>query len=248
MSKTIIITGGSRGIGAATAELAGKRGWSVAINFIENQTAAESTALKVEQAGGKAIIVRGDVAKEDDVSQLFERTEQSFGTIDGVVNNAGILRPAMPFAEMSLTRIREIVDVNLIAAYLVARETVRRLATSRGGKGGALVNVSSIAARLGAPNAAVDYAGAKAGVEGMTLGLAKEVTADGIRVNAIRPGTIDTEIHKNWGIPNWVPKIAASIPAGRAGTPLEAGEAIIWLLSDASSYVSGAILDVSGGR
>jgi len=248
MSKTIIITGGSRGIGAATARLAGKRGWSVSINFVEDEVAAGSTARAVEQGGGKAIVVRGNIASEDDVVRLFDETEQALGAIDGVVNNAGILRPAMPFAEMSLARIREIVDVNVIGAYLVGREAARRMATGRGGKGGALVNVSSIAARLGAPNIGVDYAGAKAAVEAMTLGLSKELAPEGVRVNAIRPGTIDTEIHESWGVPNWVRDIAPTIPAGRAGTAEEAGEAIMWLLSDASSYVSGAILDVTGGR
>jgi NAD(P)-dependent dehydrogenase (short-subunit alcohol dehydrogenase family) len=248
VSKTIIITGGSRGIGAATARLAGERGWAVSVNFVEDEAAAKNTAREVEKAGGKAIAVRGNVAREDDVLGLFDETERAFGAIDGVVNNAAILRPAMRLAEMSLERMRELVGVNVIGAYLVAREAARRMATSRGGRGGVLVNLSSIAARLGGANMGVDYAGTKGAVEVMTRGLATELAPEGIRVNAIRPGTIDTDIHENWGVANWVRDIGPTIPAGRAGTASEAGEAIIWLLSDAASYVSGAILDVAGGR
>jgi NAD(P)-dependent dehydrogenase (short-subunit alcohol dehydrogenase family) len=248
MTKTIVITGGSRGIGAATARLAGKRGWSVALSYVANEKAAKETVAAVEAAGGKAIAVKSDHAVEADVTSLFDQAARSFGAIDGVVNNAGIAAPTAALADMDIERIRRVVDVNLTGAILVAREAVRRMAKSRGGRGGVLVNVSSVAAKLGAPNTYVDYAAAKGGVEALTVGLSKEVGPDGIRVVCIRPGVILTEIHAASGEPERPYKLGALAPLGRPGNPEEVGAAIVWMLDDDSSYVTGTILDVSGGR
>lgn len=249
MPKTIVITGGSRGIGAATARLAGKRGWSVAINYVGNESAARDTATAVEAAGGKAIVVRGDVAEERDIVALFDAASGAFGVIDGVVNNAGIIvPPAQPLAEMSAERLRKIVAVNFVGAYLVAREGIRRMARSRGGRGGAIVNLSSAAARLGAPNEYVDYAGTKGALDTLTIGLSKEVGAEGIRVTAVRPGLIETDIHASGGQPGRAERLGVTVPLGRSGTAEEVGAAIVWLLSDDAAYVNGAILEVTGGR
>ena len=249
MPKSIVITGGSRGIGAATALLAGKRGWSVAINYLGNEAAANETAAAVNAAGGKTITVRGDVAVEDDVVALFDAAFKAFGQVDGVVNNAGIIvPPPQPLAEMSLDRLKRVVAVNFVGAYLVAREAVRRMAKSRGGNGGVIVNLSSAAARLGAPNEFIDYAGSKGAIDTLTVGLAKEVGKDGIRVNAVRPGIIETEIHASAGEPGRAARLGVTTPLGRSGTAEETAQAIVWLLSDESSYVNGALLDVAGGR
>jgi NAD(P)-dependent dehydrogenase (short-subunit alcohol dehydrogenase family) len=249
MTKSIVITGGSRGIGAATARLAGKRGWSVAINYAGNEQAARETAAAVEAAGGRAIVVRGDVAEEGDVIAIFDAAAEAFGLIDGVVNNAGIIvPPPQPLADMSAERIARVVAVNFTGAYLVAREGVRRMAKSRGGRGGVIVNLSSAAARLGAPNEYVDYAGTKGALDTLTVGLAKEVGPEGIRVAAVRPGLIETDIHASGGSPGRVERLGASVPLGRSGTAEEVGAAIVWLLSDEASYVNGAILEVTGGR
>jgi NAD(P)-dependent dehydrogenase (short-subunit alcohol dehydrogenase family) len=249
MSKSIVITGASRGIGAATARLAGARGWSVAVNYLGNEAAARETAAAVEAAGGKAITVRGDVAEEGDVVALFDAAMRAFGQIDGVVNNAGIIvPPTQPLAEMSLARLQKVVAVNFVGAYLVAREAVRRMARSRGGNGGVIVNLSSAAARLGGPNEYVDYAGTKGAMDTLTIGLSKEVASDGIRVAAVRPGLIETDIHASGGSPGRAERLGASVPIGRSGRADEVAAAIVWLLSDEASYVNGAILDVTGGR
>ena len=248
MSKSIVITGGSRGIGAATARLAGQRGWSVVINFVGNQRAAHDAVRAVAAAGGKAIAVQGDVAAEADVVRLFDAAEKAFGPIDGLVNNAGILGPSASLVDMTAERMRKIIDVNVFGALLVAREGIRRMARSRGGRGGVIVNLSSAAAKLGAPKIYVDYAATKGGIESLTIGLSKEVGDEGIRVNAIRPGLIETDIHASGGEPDRAQRLGVTAPLGRAGTADEVGEAIVWLLSDAASYVSGAIIDVTGGR
>ena len=248
MSKTIVITGGSRGIGAATAKLAGKRGWSVALSYVGNEKAAKETVAAVEAAGGKAIAVKCDHVIEADVIGLFDQATRGFGPIDGVVNNAGIVGTTAALADMDVGRIRQVVEVNLTGALLVAREAVRRMARSRGGRGGVLVNNASAAVKAGAPNTYVDYAAAKGGVETLTLGLSKEVGPEGIRVVCVRPGVILTEIHASGGEPDRPFKIGAMTPLGRPGTADEVAEAMVWLLSDASSYVTGAILDVTGGR
>jgi NAD(P)-dependent dehydrogenase (short-subunit alcohol dehydrogenase family) len=248
MSKSIIITGGSRGIGAAAARLCGKRGWSVTINYAGNREAAEATAAEVERGGGRAILIKGDVSVEADVIALFDAAEKAFGTIDGVVNNAGILERSTPTADLTAERIHRIISVNLFGAFLVAREAARRMSTGRGGKGGVLVNISSAASRLGAPGEAVDYAASKGGVEAMNLGLSKELGKDGIRVNAIRPGLIDTDMQASSGQADRAQRLGVTTPIGRPGTADEVGEAVVWLLSDEARYVSGAILDVTGGR
>jgi NAD(P)-dependent dehydrogenase (short-subunit alcohol dehydrogenase family) len=248
MSKTIVITGGSRGIGAATARLAGKRGWSVALSYVGNENAAKETVAAVEAAGGKAIAAKCDHVVEAEVIALFDQAARAFGPIDGVVNNAGAAAPSAALADMGIDRIRRMVEVNLTGAILVAREAIRRMARSRGGRGGVLVNVSSAAAKLGAPNTYVDYAAAKGGVESLTVGLSKEVGPDGIRVVAVRPGVILTEIHAANGEPDRPFKLGVLAPLGRPGTAEEVAEAILWLLADQSSYVTGTILDVSGGR
>jgi NAD(P)-dependent dehydrogenase (short-subunit alcohol dehydrogenase family) len=248
LTKTILITGGSRGIGRATAILAGKRGWSVGVNYVGNREAAERTVRDVVAAGGRAVAIAGDVAREADVIAMFNATRDAFGGLDGLVNNAGIVAPSMPFADISIERMRKVFDTNILGAYLCAREAARRLSKSRGGKGGVIVNLSSMAARLGAPNEYVDYAGSKGAMDAMTLGLAKELGPDGVRVNAVRPGLIDTDIHASGGRPDRAATLGATTPLGRAGTAEEVAEAIIWLASDASSYVNGAIIDVSAGR
>jgi NAD(P)-dependent dehydrogenase (short-subunit alcohol dehydrogenase family) len=246
--KTILITGGSRGIGRATARLAGTRGWSVGVNYLGNAEAAAQTVRDVEAAGGRAVALRGDVADERDVIGLFEQFERAFGAPDGLVNNAGIVAPPLPLAEITGERLHRMFGVNAIGPYLCAREAVRRMSTKRGGRGGVIVNVSSGAARLGSPNEYVDYAGTKGAVETMTFGLAKEVGPDDIRVNTVRPGHVETEIHASGGRPDRAKVLGAATPLGRAGKPEEVAEAIVWLLSDAASYVTGATLNVTGGR
>jgi NAD(P)-dependent dehydrogenase (short-subunit alcohol dehydrogenase family) len=248
MSKVILITGASRGIGRSAAILAGARGWSVGVNYASNAQAAEETVAAVRAAGGKAIAIAGDVRDEAAIIAMFDATEEAFGKLDGVVNNAGIVAPGAPLADMDIERLKRIFDTNVLGAYLCAREAARRLSRSRGGRGGSLVNVSSAAARLGSPNEYVDYAGSKGAVDAMTIGLSKELGPEGVRVNAIRPGLIETEIHASGGKPDRAHVLGVHTPLGRPGTADEVGESIVWLLSDASSYVTGAILDVTGGR
>jgi NAD(P)-dependent dehydrogenase (short-subunit alcohol dehydrogenase family) len=248
MSKVILITGGSRGIGRSAAVLAGARGWSVGVNYTSNAAAADETVAAVKAAGGNALAIQGDVSDEAALIAMFDATETAFGKLDGVVNNAGIVAPGSALADMDIARMKRVFDVNVLGAYLCAREAARRLSTSRGGKGGSLVNISSAAARLGGPGEYVDYAGSKGAIDTLTIGLAKELGREGVRVNAIRPGLIETEIHASGGKPDRAKELGATTPLGRPGTADEVGESIVWLLSDASSYVSGALLDVAGGR
>ncbi len=244
----IVITGGSRGIGRATALLAADRGWSVAINYVGDEAAAAATADEVAARGGRAIIVRGDVSVEADVIALFDQAQAAFGRLDGAVVNAGVVADASPLMDMSAARLKRLFDVNILGAYLTAREAARRLATSRGGRGGTIVVVSSVAARIGSPFEYVDYAGSKAATDTLTIGLSKELGGEGVRVNAVRPGLIETDIHASGGQPDRAQRLGAAMPLGRAGRPEEVAEAIVWLLGDAASYVTGAILDVAGGR
>jgi NAD(P)-dependent dehydrogenase (short-subunit alcohol dehydrogenase family) len=246
--KTILITGASRGIGRAAAILCAGKGWSVGVNYAGNERAAEETAEEVRKAGGKAIIVRGDVSVEADVLAMFDATEKALGRLSGVVINAGIVAPSLPLAEMSAERMKRVFEVNVLGAYLCARESARRLARDRGGEGGSIVLLSSAAARLGAPFEYVDYAGSKGAIDTLTTGLAKELGPQGVRVNAVRPGPIETDIHASVGQPDRAWRIGKATPVGRPGNANEVAEAILWLLSGASSYVTGAHLDVSGGR
>jgi NAD(P)-dependent dehydrogenase (short-subunit alcohol dehydrogenase family) len=248
MTKAVLITGGSRGIGRASARLLGARGWSVGVNYARDVAAAQEAVAEVERGGGRAVAIEGDVANEADVIAMFDAVEQTFGRLDALVNNAGIVAPSSQLADMDLARLKRIFDVNVLGAYLCAREAARRMSTDRGGAGGVIVNVSSAASRLGSPNEYVDYAGSKGAVDTMTLGLAKELGPQGVRVNAVRPGLIDTEIHASGGKPGRAAQLGASTPLGRPGSAGEVAESIVWLLSDAASYVTGALLDVSGGR
>jgi NAD(P)-dependent dehydrogenase (short-subunit alcohol dehydrogenase family) len=248
MSKTILVTGGSRGIGRATSLLAAQRGWSVGINYLKDSASAKSAVAEAERSGAKAVAVAGDVSQESDVIAMFQATTKALGPLDGVVVNAGVAATSSRLVDMSVERMRQVFDVNVLGAYLVAREAARSMNKSRGGNGGSIVLISSVAARIGAPDTYVDYAGSKAAVDAMALGLSKELGREGVRVNSIRPGVIETEIHAAYGEPERPYKIGASTPLGRPGTANEIAEAIVWLLSDASSYVTGAIIDVTGGR
>jgi NAD(P)-dependent dehydrogenase (short-subunit alcohol dehydrogenase family) len=248
MSRTCLITGASRGIGRAVAVQAGRLGWRVGVNYAANADAAAETVRAVVAAGGEALAIPGDVSLEAEVIAMFDATEQAFGPLSALVNNAGIVAPKLPLAEMSLDRMKRIFDINVLGAYLVAREGARRMPTDRGGPGGAMVNISSAAARLGSPGQYLDYAGSKGAIDTMTIGLAKELAAGGVRVNGVRPGIIDTDIHAAGGEPDRAALLGPSAPLGRAGTAEEVAEAVLWLLSDAASYVTGATLDVSGGR
>ncbi len=247
-AKHILVTGGSRGIGRACAIMAGQRGWSVGVNYAGNAAAAEETVKAVQAAGGKAIAIQGDVAREADVIAMFEASEKAFGKLDALINNAGIVGHKQPFVDYSLERLQRMFEVNVLGAYLCAREAARRMAKSRGGKGGSIVNMSSIASRLGAAGEYVDYAGSKGAVDAMTLGLARELAPDGIRVNAIRPGLIETEIHASGGQPDRAARLGATTPIGRAGTADEVAEAAIWLIENESDYLTASLIDVAGGR
>lgn len=248
MSKVILITGASRGIGAATARLAAQRGYAVAINYRQQASAAEELVSEITRTGGRALVLQADVANETEVRRLFATVDERLGRLDVLVNNAGILEQQMRLETMTLERWQRVFATNVFGSFLCSREAVKRMSTRQGGRGGAIVNLSSIAARLGAPEEYIDYAAAKGAVDSMTVGLAKELAADGIRVNAVRPGVIDTEIHASGGEPERVARIAKSIPLARGGLAEEVAEAILWLASDQASYTSGTLLDVSGGR
>jgi len=244
----MLITGASRGIGAATARLAAAEGYALCLNFHNRADAAQHLLEELKSTGTQAIAVAADVADETQVARLFATIDEQFGRLDVLVNNAGMLERQMRLDEMDAARLMRVFAVNVTGSFLCAREAVKRMSTRYGGKGGSIVNVSSIAAKLGAPNEYIDYAAAKGAIDSMTLGLAKEVAAEGIRVNAVRPGVIRTEIHASGGEPGRVERVKASVPMGRGGKAEEVAEAILWLAGEKASYTSGALLDVSGGR
>jgi NAD(P)-dependent dehydrogenase (short-subunit alcohol dehydrogenase family) len=246
--KALLVTGGSRGIGAAVCLLAAQRGWRVAVNYASNEAAASEVVSRIEAAGGEAFAVQGDVGFEADILGMFAAVESRFGRIDGLVNNAGIVDRKERVDQMDAARLERMMRVNLIGTIICAREAVKRMSTTHGGSGGVIVNVSSVAARLGSPDEYVDYAAAKAGVETFTVGLAREVATESIRVNCVRPGTIDTEIHASGGQPDRAQRVSAAIPMRRPGTAEEVAEAVVYLLSDAASYTTGSVLEVAGGR
>ncbi|MBN9672850.1 SDR family oxidoreductase [Roseibium aggregatum] len=245
--SVVIVTGGSRGIGASVCRKLGALGHTVIVNYAGNEAAATDVVTTIESAGGAATAVQADVGSEQDVIRLFE-TADTLGTLKGLVNNAGVVDRAMRVEDMLLDRLTRMVNINLIGTFLCAREAVRRMSTKNGGQGGTIVNLGSAASKLGSPGMYVDYAATKGAIDTMTVGLAGEVALEGIRVNAVRPGIIDTEIHASGGAPDRVEKLQSQLPMKRAGTADEVAEAIVWLMSDQSSYTTGAILDVSGGR
>ena len=245
--KVVIITGGSRGIGRAAALAAAARGFRVVVGYASNQKAADEVVGQIQAKNGKAIAVRCDVGVEVDIMALFKAAD-AFGTLGALVNNAGIVGATARVDQMSAERIQRIMTVNITGSILCAREAVKRMSTRHGGKGGVIVNISSVAAKLGSPNTYVDYAASKGAIDSFTVGLGQEVAAEGIRVAAIRPGLIDTEIHASGGEPDRAHRLAPTVPMKRIGTAGEIANAILWLISDEASYVTGAILDVSGGR
>jgi NAD(P)-dependent dehydrogenase (short-subunit alcohol dehydrogenase family) len=244
----LLVTGGSRGIGAAVARLAAARGYAVCVNYRAHAAAAVAVVEAITHAGGRAMAVQGDVALEADVLRVFERARSALGPLAALVNNAGILEAQAPLADMETSRLERVFATNLLGAFLCAREAVRRMSVRRGGAGGAIVNISSVAARLGSPGEYVDYAATKGAIDTMTIGLAREVADDGIRVNGVRPGFIYTDIHASGGEPGRVDRVKTSIPMRRGGQPEEVAAAVMWLLSDEASFTTGAILDVAGGK
>ena len=248
MDEVLLVTGGSRGIGAATALLAARKGYAVAVNYTSNQAAADEVVATIRGAGGKAIALQGDVADEAQVLELFAQVDAQLGRLTALVNNAGVVDRPQRVEEMSLARLERMFAINVTGSFLCAREAIKRMSTRHGGRGGAIVNVSSAAARLGAPGQYVDYAAAKGAIDAFTIGLAKEVAPDGIRVNAVRPGLIETDIHASGGLPNRVRDLQHLVPMQRGGSADEVAQAILWLLSPEASYTTMSLVEVSGGR
>ena len=248
IAGVMIVTGGGRGIGAATARLAAQRGYAVCVNYVRNPGAAHGVIDAIRDGGGRAIAVQADVAKEADVVRLFEETTRQFGRLTALVNNAGILEHHARLDEMDTARFERVFATNITGAFLCAREAVRRMSSRHGGGGGGIVNVSSMASTLGSPGEYVDYAASKGAMDSLTIGLAREVAGEGIRVNAVRPGVIYTDIHASGGEPHRVDRVKDTVPMKRGGQPEEVARAILWLLSDEASYSTGTFIDVSGGR
>lgn len=248
MKEVLIVTGGGRGIGAAVARLGAARGYAVCVNYVRDEAAASALVDEIVAGGGEAVAVAGDVAREAEVVRLFQRVDAALGPVTALVNNAGILETQTRVEHMDAARLERVFGVNITGSFLCAREAVRRMSTRHGGGGGAIVNVSSAASRLGSPDEYVDYAASKGAVDSLTLGLAKEVAAEGIRVNAVRPGIIDTGIHARGGEPGRAQRLAGTLPMRRAGSAGEVAHSILWLLSDEASYVTGALVDIAGGR
>lgn len=248
MEQVLLVTGASRGIGAATALIAARKGYAVAVNYTANAQAAQEVVSRIRAEGGKAIAVQADVADEEQVLNLFKAVDAQLGRLTALVNNAGVVDVTARLDEMSVARLKRMFDINVIGSMVCAREAVRRMSTRHGGSGGAIVNVSSAAARLGAPGQYLDYASAKGAIDTFTIGLAKEVAAEGIRVNGVRPGLIDTDIHASGGLPGRVQQLAHLVPMQRGGSADEVAEAIVWLLSPQASYTTMSLIEVSGGR
>lgn len=246
--KVMLVTGGSRGIGAATAQMGAQRGYAVAVNYVHNRAAADEVVSAILAAGGEAVAVQADVAVEGEVVRMFQEVDRVLGPLRALVNNAGILERQARVDEMDAARLTRILTTNVTGSFLCAREAVRRMSTRHGGPGGAIVNLSSIAARLGAPNEYIDYAASKGAIDALTVGLAKEVAGEGIRVNGVRPGVIYTDIHASGGEPGRVDRVKDAVPMKRGGDAEEVAQAILWLLSDEASYVTGSFVDVTGGR
>jgi NAD(P)-dependent dehydrogenase (short-subunit alcohol dehydrogenase family) len=246
--RVMLITGASRGIGAATARLAAARGYAVAVNYVTRKDAAEAVAADVRKAGRRALTIQADIGKPNEIARLFSTIDGEFGRLDAFFNNAGIVSRAAKFVDITPARLQQILAVNTTGAFLAAQEAVRRMSTRLGGRGGIIVNMSSLAAKLGGAAESTDYAFSKGAIDTLTVGLAKELASEGIRVNAVRPGLIETDIQRDFGIGDRVGKYKDLVPMRRGGTPQEVAEAVLWLCSDQASYITGILLDVSGGR
>lgn len=248
MNKVILITGGSRGIGAATALLAARKGYDVCINYLQNEKAAAQIVDTIQKEGRRALAISADVSDPNEVTGLFKEFDKTFDHLDGLVNNAGILETQMKVTDMLPDRLQRVFSANVFSTFYCSAEAIKRMSKGKGGNGGSIVNLSSVASRTGSPNEYVDYAAAKGAIDSFTLGLSKEVAAEGIRVNAVRPGFIYTDIHASGGEPNRVDRVKEMVPMKRGGHPEEVATAVVWLLSDEASFTSGTFIDVAGGR